>query len=298
MTKTVITTDSGCNPRDISNMIPSVVIDSNDNSYCDTKRVTSEDKRIITNMEALDRAKGGEKLRTASPVINDFLEVMRKHLDDGFDIVHLAMSSGISYGSVNSSRVAADILNDEYGSNRVTVIDTLTGGSGGTIINDYANSLVKKGLTSKEIVKELEEVKKRLLTSFYISKVEGFVKSGRAPAKTILSDKLLLRYRIDINDKGKLFPKLPPYHGKINSQFIKYLKNIINEKNMEEYDPNYFSLLITRLNEIDIEEAKNYLLSLNYFNKELLNELEFYSVICAYGVEDQIGIGLIKKKHF
>ena len=296
MQKVVITTDSGSNPRDMSNMLPCVVTDSKNISYYDMKKVSNDSKRVISNVEVFDRALTGERFHTSSPNINDYLVLMKPYLDDGYDIVHLSMGSGISAGSVNASLVAKEMLDDEYGENRVNVIDTLSGGSGGTVLNDYANSLVKKNLTSEEIVEELEEVKKRTVASFYISKVAGFVASGRAPNVAILSDKFHFRFRVDINNKGKLFPKIPPYRGSINKEFMKFVKTFINNNNIEEYDPNFLALVTTRLEEINVNEAIDYINSFDYFNKDMLKKIDFYSAISSYGVIDQVGIGLIKKK--
>ena len=76
---------------------------------------------------------------------------------------------------------------------------------------------------------------------------------------------------------------------------MKYLKNIINDNNKYEYDPNYLSILVTKLDEININEVKDYIRSLKYFKEDNIKELDFYGAICSYGVIDQVGIGLIKK---
>ncbi|MBQ9011216.1 MAG: DegV family protein [Bacilli bacterium] len=296
MSKTVITTDSGCNPRNMDNMVPCIVIDSNEINYYDMKKISTNEKdtiEVITNEEAFLRASQGEKLHTSSPTINDYITLITPYLENDIDVIHLSMGSGISAGSVNSSQMAANTLNEKYG-NRVYVIDTLTAGSGGTVIVDYAEDLLKKGQSTKKIIEELQKIKSKILSSYYISKVEGFISSGRAPKEAILSDKLSLRYRIDVNDKGKLFPK-GVMHGGVHKQFMKYLKKIVNPSNVEQYNPNYLALLITKLNKIELEEAKDYLKSLDYFNEKNINEFMFYSAIASYGVEDQVGIGLIKK---
>ncbi len=295
MRKVVITTDSGCNPRDITNMLPDMIIDSNNTSYYDLKKV-DEDSNIkaISNLEVFDRTINGERFHTSSPNINDYVILQKNILDQDKDIVHISTSSGVSSGSVNASMVASSMLNDMYDEKRVSVVDSMTAGSGGTVINDYALDLTASNLSAKEIVEELENVKKRLITTFYVAKVEGFVSSGRAPAGIMLSDKLSLRYRVDINNNGRLFPKLPVFRGNIKVQFMKYLKTIINESNIEEYDPNYLAVLITRLKEINLDEIKNYIDSFNYFKP--VSELRFYGAISSYGVEDQVGLGLIKKR--
>ena len=295
MNKVIITTDSGCNPRNMDLMAPCVVIDSNEKNYYDMKKISNDDIPVISNLEVFDRAVSGERFHTSAPNIEDYITIMKPILENGNDIVHLATSSSVSAGSVNGSHVACEMLNDEYGDDRVTVIDTLAVGAGGTIINDYADTLVKKGLSAKLIVQELEKVKEKIVNSYFISKVEGFVSSGRAPRIAILSDKLSFRFRVDVNEKGKLVPKLPPLRGNIRLQFMKHLKNIINKDNMYEFNPNFLTLLITKLQEINLDEIKDYLRSLNYFKNELIDELKFYSAISSYGVIDQVGIALIKK---
>ncbi len=290
--KIVITTDSVLNPRDMENMVP-CIINGDKESYYDMKKICNDDIRAISNIEVFERALSGEKFKTASPSIEDFMKVMSLYIEEGYDVIHLAASKGISEGSLNGAYAAANTLSDIY-NKEITVIDTMTGGCGGTIINDYANDLVRSNLPKDEIVNKLNEVKKHILATFYISKVEGFVRSGRAPKAANLFDRFSLRYRIDIND-GKLHPKIPPYRGSIQSGFMKYLKSVINENNKDSFDPNYLALLITRLNEIDINAAKEYLESLNYFDKKLIKELPFYSAISSYGVEDQVGLALIKK---
>ena len=243
--ETIITTDSGSNPRNMDNMVPCIIVDAKENSYYDMKKMNN-DIPVISNIEVFERAYSGERFHTAAPNINDIVTTMRPYLEQGKKIIHLAMSSGISEGSVNGAKVAADMLNEEF-EDSVTVIDTLTGGSGGTIMNEYASHLINMDISYDGIIKRLEDVKTRLLTTFYISKVEGFVNSGRAPREAKLLDKLSLRYRIDISSSGKLYPKLPPYHGGINKAFMQYLRNIINDNNKNLYDPNYISLLVTRL---------------------------------------------------
>lgn len=292
---TIITTDSGSNPRNRDNMAPCVIYDSKNNLYYDMKKINDDNIRIIGGMEILERARNGERFHTAGPNPNDLVSIMRPHIEQGNKIIHLAMSSGISAGSVSSAKVTADMLNDEFG-NVVTVIDTLTGGSGGTIMNDYAYTLARAGLSYDEIIKRILDVRSRLLTSFYISRAEGFIRSGRLPKGFRLADGFAIRYRVDVNSSGKLVPKLPPHRNPdVNKGFMKYLKNIINEDNKGIYDPNYFALLTTKLEGIDIEAAKAYIASLNYFSNDLITDIPFYSAISAYGVEDQVGIALIKK---
>lgn len=295
MRKTVITTDSCMNPKCMDNMVPCIVVDSKEKEYYDMKKISDDKIPAINNLEVFSRALSGEKFHTAAPNIMDFMNTMKIYVENGFDVIHLSTSNGISSGSLNGAKIAADFLNGDFGKDRVRIIDTLTAGSGGCVLNSYANDLTKLMVSSEEIYNELERVKHDILSTYYISKVEGFVSSGRAPRTLKLSDKLSLRYRIDVNKNGNLVPA-GIYRGNIKKEFMKYLKDIINEKNMDKYDPMYIEILVTRLKEINAQQIKEYINSLNYFKVKNLEVVPFYSAISSYGVEDQVGIGLIKKK--
>ena len=54
MNKTVITTDSGCNPRNMDLMIPCLVLDENDNNYYDMVKISDDNIPVITNIEIFD----------------------------------------------------------------------------------------------------------------------------------------------------------------------------------------------------------------------------------------------------
>lgn len=292
MKKVVITTDSGCNPFNTENMIPDYVNRLRDGKqYSDTIKNKNNNIDIIKGKDVLNNFINGEVYKTSAPSVDDFYEKFIEEINKGNDVIHLAMSSKISQASVNSAYAAINMLdNNEH----VHLIDTLTGGTGGAIINLYADFLKKQGLSYKELIKELEELKKRVLSTYYVSSVKGFVSSGRAPSTLKFSDKLKLRYRVDINENGKLLPKIPPKRGSINSTSIKYAREIINENNIEEYDPEFLAILKMQLEKIDMDNIVNYIKSFNYFkNIEIGN---FYSVISSYGVVDQYGFGLVKKK--
>lgn len=187
-----------------------------------------------------------------------------KYVKDGYDVIHLSMSSGISEGSLNASHAAS--LNDDF-IDHVTVIDSLTGGSGGVVLYKYAWDLVNKGLSYNEIVDEIYRVLERVKATFYISSTKGFVGSGRAPRTLKCMDALKLRYRVDIN-----------------------------ENNIEEYDPNYLGILKSKLEKIELERILEYIKSYKYFKEDNIMLGGFYAVISSYSVNDQLGIGLIRKK--
>ena len=140
------------------------------------------------------------------------------------------MSSGISEGSFNSASLAANELNDEY-ENKIYVVDTFTGATGGTLISEIAEQLRRKGYDAKKIVNYLNDIKKRIASSFYVPDPKGFIRSGRNKSELCKKEKALLiglktaviagiKFRVDFNGEGNLFTKNSISLGKTFSPFF------------------------------------------------------------------------------
>lgn len=294
MNKIVITTDSGIDPIHEETMIPGQVVENEIKSYQDMKEITPK--------EILEKIKIGSNFKTSSPMIGDYEKMFIPYLEDQYDIIHLSMSSGISEGSVNSANLMATIFNDEY-ENKIHVIDTLNGATGGTLLEQFANDLVKDGYQTSEIVEKLQQVKTKLQTSFYVPNPEGFIRSGRNKSEMCFKDKALLmgvktalvtgiKFRVDFNPEGNLYTK-----GFIRSQtksgMLKMVKQIIDEKNKELYDSKYVVVGTLNENQVKMEEIISYLNQLNYFDHVIRQDIN--GVVAAYGSDDLCGISLVKK---
>src|SRR5574344_2016101 len=92
MTKIVVTTDSGVSPivRNKDLIIPACLNSNTGETYKDL---------TISNKEILDRLDNGEIIKTSSPLYNDYYKVFKEQRENGNEIIHLSMSSGISSGS-------------------------------------------------------------------------------------------------------------------------------------------------------------------------------------------------------
>jgi len=292
MKKVIVTTDSGMNPTNKEYMVPGLILSKEDNkNYYDTVKGVDSNIDFISPSNLFQLRKEGKRFTTSASTSNDYKTLFVELLEKGYDVLHLSMSSGISSASCNISYNLINTLSEEY-DNKIYFIDSITAGSGGTILYKYAEDLVNKGYDIDYIKEEIEKIKYKILSSYYISIMSGYRESGRVPYGTKLLDMLSIRYRIDINDNGELYPK-KIYRGRIDKTITKYIEDIINENTIELYNPNYLSLLNMPLNKIDKNKILEYIKSFNYFNNII--EEEFYGTITAYGVEDQIGIGLIKK---
>lgn len=297
MNKTVLTTDSGMCALKKENtiIIPAQLNSSNGESFYDNGE--------ISNKQILEDMNNGIIYKTSSPLLGDFENTFRPILEDGKDIIHLSMSSGISEGSVNSANIIANELNNEY-KNQVYIINSLTGATGGTLFYELAyNELLNSNLPTKELVNKLNKLKKYIQTSFYVPNIDGYKRSGRDKTKSHLKNTVLsatssiakmaaLKFRVDFNDKGNLYLK-KIFKSSQSKGMDKMVKDIVNDKNIEQFDPRFVAIGNLYKEKVDLEKIKEYITSLNYFNKII--EQDIGSVVAAYGCNDLCGISLMKK---
>lgn len=77
----------------------------------------------------------GAMTKTSQINQEEYMEYFRQFLDEGYDVLHCALSSGIS-GTVNSARLAKEALEEEYPDRKIYVIDSLAASSGFGLLMD------------------------------------------------------------------------------------------------------------------------------------------------------------------
>lgn len=280
----IITTDSGISPlkRDYSRFVPALI--NGNSTYLDGK---------ISNEEILNRMKNGEEFKTSSPTYamyeDTFIELL-KNSDD--DIIHLSMSSGISSGSYEMANLVARNLSD-----RIRIIDTKQASVGGTLINEVAENLANKGLSTEDIISNLESIKNRIETSFVVPDPRGFIRSGRDKSEVI--NKLKLTYvNLKIKRNYKFIVKFNDgnlYNDgnfRMKEDFFKpLLDNYLN--NLEDYDPNYIVIGSVLEDKISMADTKKYIESYDYFKSVIVKNMP--GVVATYGCNDLCGVSLVKK---
>lgn len=297
MNKFVLTTDSGicAMKKKDSIIIPAQIVTNDGKSY--------SDDGTITNKQILDDIEKGIIYKTASPLLGDFDKTFRNLLEQGKDVIHLSMGSGISAGSVNGANLIADELNDEY-ENKVYVIDSLTGATGGTLLYELAYKEISNSNCSiDKIVDKLNNLKKQIATSFFVPNIDGFRRSGRDKTNSHIKDGVLavtskvakiasIKFRVDFHENGDLYLK-KVFRSPTVTGMDKMVKDIVNEDNIENFDSTCVALGSLYKEKVNLEEIKKYLKSLDYF--EEIIEQDIGSVVAAYGCNDLCGISLVKK---
>ena len=92
----------------------------------------------------------GADTRTSQVNISEYVDFFTEFLEQGKDIVHVCLSSGIS-GTINSARNAASILRERYPERKIFIIDSLGASSGYGLLMDTAATKRDEGLTVDEL---------------------------------------------------------------------------------------------------------------------------------------------------
>ena len=288
--KTIITKDSGIDPINAAHVIPAIVRKDFKLEY--------KDGIDITSIDVLKGLEEGHIYQTSAPSIEDYDKTFRDALKEGDEVVHLSMSSGISEGSVNTANVMANSVSPE----KISVIDTKTAATGGTLIDIYAEYLAKEGLSAKEIVKELEEYKKTIQTAFFVPNPIGFLNSGRDKTDESVTmkfkrlglgalQKLGYKYRVDFNEEGNLNIE-GMMRGTSQTKAYEMVQEIVNDDTIEKYDSSTVVLGTVAEGVVDMESLENYLKK--YFNYVVRRDIG--ATVAAYGSKDLIGLSLKRKR--
>lgn len=128
--------------------------------------------------EFYKRMDAGEDTRTSQVNVTEYLEYFSRFLEEGKDILHLTLSSGIS-GSYNSAVNAARIAKERYPERKIYVVDSLAASSGYGLLMDKLADLRDGGMDIDELKDWAEENKLKLHHWFFSSDLKFFIKGGR-----------------------------------------------------------------------------------------------------------------------
>ena len=132
----------------------------------------------VTADEFYAKLKSGVECSTSQVNISEFLDHFTKYLEQGYDILHIAISSGIS-GTVNSARNAASIAAERFPDRKIYIVDSLAASSGFGLMMDKLADLRDNGKSIDEVRDWVEENKLRMHHWFFSTDLTFFVKGGR-----------------------------------------------------------------------------------------------------------------------
>ena len=157
--------------------------------------------------EFYQRMTDGADTKTSQINVEEYCEYFERFLQEGKDILHLTLSSGIS-GSVNSARIAQGMLQEKYPERNIFIVDSLAASSGYGLLMDKLADLRDEGKSIDEVRDWAEENKKNLQHWFFSTDLTFYVKGGRV-SKTagFIGNVMNICPLLNVNFEGKLIPR-------------------------------------------------------------------------------------------
>ena len=149
----------------------------------------------------------GAETRTSQVNAEEYTTYFESFLKEGKDVLHLALSSGIS-GSFNSARIACEDLKEKYPERKLYVVDSLAASSGFGLLMDKLADLRDEGKSIDEVRDFAEAHRLNLHHWFFSSDLTFFVKGGRiSKASGFFGTMLNICPLLNVSNEGKLIPR-------------------------------------------------------------------------------------------
>ncbi len=172
----------------------------------------------------------GADTRTAQVNVEEYRTYFTELLQQGKDVLHVTLSSGIS-GSYNSACIAAELLREQFPEQKLLVVDSLGASSGSGLIMMTLADMRDEGKSIQEIYDWIMHNRLRMHHWFCSTDLTFYVKGGRVTkAAGWFGTVLRICPVLNMDYLGRLIPRFK-VRGKQNA-----LREL--EHQMEEHAEN------------------------------------------------------------
>lgn len=149
----------------------------------------------------------GAETKTSQVNATEFEEYFRTFLEQGKDILHVCLSSGLS-GVFNSAMIAKMELEDEFPDRKILVIDGLGASGGYGLMMLTAAKMADGGATIEELYDWFEKNKLKMHHWFFSTDLTFYVKGGRVSKTSGFVGNLLnICPLLNMDNEGHLVPR-------------------------------------------------------------------------------------------
>lgn len=158
----------------------------------------------------------GQLPKTSAVSVGEYDEIFRPLVEQGYEIVHVSLSSSLS-SSHQNARLAAEELGHVY------VVDSknLSTGIGHLVL--LARELADSDMTAPEIAAALEELREKLDVSFVLQTLEYLHKGGRCSGVAAFGANLM-KLRPEIEVVGGKMQVGRKYRGNMEKTVLAYIR--------------------------------------------------------------------------
>ena len=158
----------------------------------------------MSNKEFYGYIRKGAKTSTSQVAVGEYVDYFRKLLEEGHDILHVTLSSGIS-NTVQSANTAADLLRPEYPDRKLYIVDSLCASAGSGLFVDLLADRRDAGADIEELYDWALEHRQNVQHWFCSTDLTYYVKGGRvSKVGGVLGGIFEICPLLDVSPAGKL----------------------------------------------------------------------------------------------
>ena len=149
----------------------------------------------------------GAETKTSQINVEEFEQYFEPFLQEGYDILHVTLSSGIT-GVVNSANLARALLAERYPERKIFIVDSLGASSGYGLLMDRLADLRDEGKTIDEVYEWALAHRLNLHHWFFSTDLTFYIKGGRI-SKTagFVGGMLNICPLLNMDSQGRLIPR-------------------------------------------------------------------------------------------
>ena len=189
--------------------------------------------------------RSGELPKTSAISLGEYLDVFGKYTEEGYQIIHISLSSELS-SSYQNACIAAQSFEG------IHVIDSrnLSTGSGHLVL--LAAQMAESGCSAEQIVTVLDEKKQKLDASFVLQTLDYLHKGGRCSGVAAFGANLL-KLRIEIEVKDGKMQVAKKYRGNLDHSVADYIKGRLTGR--EDLDPDRLFITHSGVPQASLDKA-------------------------------------------
>ena len=180
----------------------------------------------------------GAMTKTSQLNAQDYYNYFENLINEGYkEILHLTLSSGIS-GTINSARIAVNMINEKYKDVKIYIVDSLAASSGYGLLMEKLADLKDEGKSIEEVRDWAENNRLSINHWFFSTDLKYYVRGGRiSKTSGFFGNMLHVCPLLNVNDEGKLIPREKIIGKKkvINAVVQKMIENAKDGKDYNDY---------------------------------------------------------------
>lgn len=201
--------------------------------------------------------------RTAAINPEEYVAYFTPFLNDGCDIVHISLGSGLS-SCYQNAKAAAALLSDK---GKVFVIDSCSLSTGFGLLVCEAGERIQKGMSAEQVYEEVLPLAAKTRASFVLDTLEFLHAGGRCSGLAHLSaDMLSIKPTILVrNEKQGSMTVGKKYLGKLDRALLKYTEELLKGRSDIRLDRVFVTY--SSISDDQLQAVKNRVLELQPFRE-------------------------------